>query len=175
MNTSWDQDAKIYGFMLKGDIKHIIVWDNDQKKIKYGYPPNDCLTNQSMCQDWEINEEFYCTEQATAGVITWLVIFIIPTILFNLTTLVLALRSKFFKVVLLYPPLLFQGIFGLFLFERNYDKNLTEEVKLRVSVPFTITNGVLCLLQQGLAIFILSYNYDWKFLFKYGKSLKLWM
>ena len=171
LNTTWDKDAVVYGYELKGDIKYIIVWDNDQKKIKHAFPPNDCLTNRSSCQDWEINEEFYCTEQATAAVITWLVIFIIPTIMFNLTTLVLGLKSKFFKMVLFFPPLLFQGIFGLFLYEPNqsHNDNLKEEVKLKVSVSFSIANGLLCLLQQGVAIFILSYNYDWKFVFKFGK------
>ena len=77
-------------------------------------------------------------------------------------------------MVFFFPPLLFQGIFGLFLYEPNYDDDdLKEEVKLKVSVPFSITNGVLCLLQQGIAIFILSYNYDWKFAFKFGEFFYL--
>ena len=169
LNTAWDNDAKVYGFELQGDIKYIILWDGDQKKIKYGFPPNDCLTNRTSCKDWAINEEFYCTEQATAAVITWFAIFILPTILFNLTTLVLGLKGKFFKMVLLFPPLLFQGIFGFFLYEPNYNNYLNDGIELRVSVPFSITNGVLCLLQQGMAIFILSHNHGWKFLFKNGK------
>ena len=45
LNTTWDKDAVVYGYELKGDIKFIIVWDNDQKEIKRGFPPNDCLTN----------------------------------------------------------------------------------------------------------------------------------
>ena len=171
LNTAWDNDAKVYGFELQGDVKYIILWDEDQKKIKYGFPPNDCLTNRTSCKDWAINEEFYCTEQATAAVITWFAIFILPTILFNLTTLVLGLKGKFFKMVLLFPPLLFQGIFGFFLYEPNYNDNLKDGVELKVSVPFSITNGVLCLLQQGMAIFILSHNHGWKFLFNKGKFL----
>ena len=168
--TTWKKDSKIYGFELKDGLKYIILWDN-AGQTKYGFPPNDCLTNQTRCIDWAINEDFYCTGQASAGVITWFVIFIVPTILFNLTTLVLSLKSKFFKMVFFFPPLLFQGIFGLFLYEPNYDDDdFKEEIKLKlkVSVPFSITNGVLCLLQQGIAIFILSYNYDWKFAFKFG-------
>ena len=155
---------------MQGDVKYIILWDEDQKKIKYGFPPNDCLTNRTSCKDWAINEEFYCTEQATAAVITWFVIFIIPTILFNLTTLVLGLKSKFFQTVLLFPPLLFQGIFGFFLYEPNHNDNLKDGIELKVSIPFSITNGILCLLQQGMAIFILSHNHGWKFLFQNGKS-----
>ena len=166
--TTWNKDSKIYGFELKDGLKYIILWDN-AGQTKYGFPPNDCLTNQTRCKDWAINEDFYCTGQASAGVITWFGIFIVPTILLNLTTLVLSLKSKFFKMVFFFPPLLFQGIFGLFLYETIYSDNPKKEAKLKVSVPFSVANGLLCLLQEGVAIFILSFNYGWKFAFKFGE------
>ena len=96
----------------------------------------------------------------------WLLIFILPTILLNLTTLMITLgKHGFFKTILFFPPLLLQGLFGIYLFG-PVDGIRTG--KMSVSKSLTLTNFIISLLQQGASVFILSRNFAWRFLMESG-------
>ena len=95
----------------------------------------------------------------------WLAIFVFPTILLNLTTLMINLgKQGFFKTIVYFPPLLFQGLFGVYLFGNlNSNKN-----SMGVSKSLTFINFMISLVQQGASIFILSRNFAWNFLLESG-------
>ena len=172
MDAKWGANPPIY----KQEVSnYIIVWDSEREKVMYSFPPEKCLNNRTLCEDWHIPQQFFCTEPVIGGLFMWLAIFVLPAFLLNLAIFITVLRRSFLKTILYYPPLLLQGIFGVYLYGPvdGIEGIRRKDKKMAISSSLTVVNFILCLLQEIVAIFILSRNFSWKFLFESGKNFVL--
>jgi len=161
LTLNWDPIVPVF---MQEVSNYSMVWDEEMDRVMYSFPPRDCLKDRALCKDWQIPQQFFCTEPIMAGVIMWLTVFILPTFILNLTIFLVVLRRSFVRTLLHFPPLLLQGIFGVFLFGpvNGIQGILRKEKVMVVSKMFTVINFGLCLLQQSVAIFILTKNFAWK-------------
>jgi hypothetical protein len=150
--------------------KYELVWDQQTMQILNSFPIKKCKENRDLCQDWQIPHQLFCTEPVTAGLLVWIVIFILPTFFSNIIILIITFSTSFFIMILHYPQLLFQGLFGIFLFgPLGHIQFQWGCKKLQLSGHLTLANCVLSILQLSIGLFILSQNYSWRFLFQRGK------
>eukprot|EP00092_Neocalanus_flemingeri_P001426 GFUD01001522.1.p1 GENE.GFUD01001522.1~~GFUD01001522.1.p1 ORF type:complete len:729 (+),score=77.61 GFUD01001522.1:102-2288(+) len=164
-------------FFLQRGSKYVVVWDQETTRVLYSISVDNmdlCQQDRNQCEEWQIPQQFFCTEPVTAGLFVWIGIFILPTFLFNLVILIVTLQSNFFGTILHYPQLLFQGIFGLFLFgplDRIHFQWGCK--KLQLSGTLTFTNFLLTILQLTLGLYILSRNYAWGYIFQNSQYIDL--
>ena len=86
--------------------------------------------------------------------------------------LITTFRTSFIVTVFRYPQLIFQGLFGTFLFGPLDHISLQWGCKkLKLSESLTLVNFVLTLGQLALGLFVLSQKYHWGFLFQTGKFM----
>ena len=165
--ADWGSNPPIF---MQRSSKYGLVWDQQTQRVLYSFPIEKCKENKDLCQDWKMPHQLFCTEPVTAGLFVWIGIFILPTFLFNLVILIITFRSSVLIMILHYPPLLFQGLFGTFLFG-PLDRIQFQWgcKKIHLSGHLTLANCVLTILQLSIGLFILSRNYSWGFLFKRGK------
>ena len=169
-NKTADWGSKPH-FFIQRSSKYGIVWDQHTARVMYSTSVNMCQQDRTHCEDWQIPQQFFCTEPVTAGLMVWIAIFLLPTFLFNLAILITTLRSSFFAIILHYPQLLFQGLFGTFWFG-PLDRISFQWgcKKMKLSGTLTFVNFLLTVLQLALGLFILSKNFSWGFIFKTGQS-----
>lgn len=169
--TDWGSNAPIF---MQRNAKYGLVWDQNTTQVLYSFPMEKCQHDRDLCEDWKIPHQFFCTEPVTAGLLVWIGIFILPTFLFNLVILITTFRTSIFLMILQFPPLLFQGLFGAFLFgPLDYIHFQWGCKKCQLSGHLTLANCFLSVIQMALGLFILSKNYSWDFLFNRGEHFQL--
>eukprot|EP00092_Neocalanus_flemingeri_P077613 GFUD01096419.1.p1 GENE.GFUD01096419.1~~GFUD01096419.1.p1 ORF type:complete len:252 (-),score=13.28 GFUD01096419.1:60-761(-) len=163
-------------FFVQRGSKYVVVWDQQSTRVLYSFSGDKmdmCQQDRTLCEDWQIPQQFFCTEPVTAGLFVWIGIFILPTLLFNLAILIGTLRNSFFGTIFHYPQLLFQGIFGTFMFgpldRIHFQWNCK---KLQLSGTLTFANFLLTVLQLTCGLFILSRNYLWGFIFEKSQYIE---
>ena len=160
-NDTADWGSKPPIFMQRSS-KYGLVWDQQTQQVLYSFPIEKCKEDKDLCQDWKMPHQLFCTEPITAGLFVWIGIFILPTFLFNLVILITTFRRSIFTILLQFPPLLFQGHFGTFLFgPLDYIHFQWGCKKCRLSGYLTLANCFLTIIQMALGLLILSQNYSW--------------
>ena len=159
-------------FFIQRSAKYSLVWDDETNQVLYSTSVGQCQQNKTICENWRIPQQLFCAEPVTAALLVWFGIFLLPTFLLNLTILITTFRTSFIVTVFRYPQLIFQGLFGTFLFGPLDHISLQWGCKkLKLSESLTLVNFVLTLGQLALGLFVLSQNYPWGFLFQTGKFM----
>ena len=169
--TYWDKNTTNVPFYVQTETNYSIVWDEQMHHVLYAPPTalEKCQLERKYCENWQFEQHLFCTDPVTASLWVWFAVFLLPNFLVNILILFITFRYSFFKMVIQYPQLLFQGLFGNFLFGpvdfKNYGK---QNQKLQISGALSVFNFVLTCIQLALGLFILSRNYYWRFIFVKG-------
>ena len=166
--TYWDNNTTNVPFYVQRETNYSIVWDEKMHRVLYAPSKalERCQRERKYCENWQIEQHLYCTDPVTASLCAWIVIFLLPNFLLNILILFVTFRYSLFRMVIQYPQLLFQGLFGNFLFGPVDLKE--QNKKLQVSGASSILNFLLACVQLALGLFILSRNYYWRFIFVKG-------
>ena len=122
-----------------------------------------CLKDVSSCRPSLFSDsDFYCTNVTNMGALLWFLVFVLPTLLVNLVTITVTIRSKLIQTLILFPALFFSGNFSLFLFGPLKSVSSIScpfskpERKLVLSTILTWANMTISVLQGTLAFIMLN-------------------